>query len=234
MYTLTIDTSTQVLAVGILKNEEVLGEIVTNLPKTHSPRLMPAIHQLMEAVEVEPECLDKIVVGVGPGSYTGVRIGITTAKSLAWALNIPIIGVSSLHALAHYGIFSSANICTFYDARREMVFTGLYQEENEQIVEVYPEQNVHMIDWLSYLKEKGEKVLFISPHIEIYRKMIEETLGDLAILPKHAFHLMKPSHLALAGKGKTAEPVHTLVPNYLRLAEAEAKWLKEKREGKNG
>src|SRR5690625_2292877 len=101
MYTLTIDTSTQVLAVGILKNEEVLGEIVTNLPKTHSPRLMPAIHQLMEAVEVEPECLDKIVVGVGPGSYTGVRIGITTAKSLAWALNIPIIGVSSLHALAH-------------------------------------------------------------------------------------------------------------------------------------
>src|SRR5699024_7344353 len=85
--------------VAIMKDSRVIGEIVTHLKKNHSVRLMPAIDQLMKEVKVIPEDLTKIVVAKGPGSYTGVRIGLTTAKTMAWALDIPIIGISSAHAI---------------------------------------------------------------------------------------------------------------------------------------
>src|SRR5690625_1724245 len=127
MNILAIDTSTHVLGVALLKNNQIIGEYVTHLAKNHCVRLMPAIDQLMKDVKMEPDQLDKIVVAKGPGSYTGVRIGLTTAKSLAWTLNIPIIGVSSIEVLAYQGRFFSAYICPFFDARRQMVYTGLYK-----------------------------------------------------------------------------------------------------------
>src|SRR5690625_7544824 len=97
MKTLVINTTDQILGVALLENEEVIGEYVTNIRQGHAERLMPAIVQLMTDVRWTPEDIEKIVVAKGPGSYTGVRIGLTTAKSLAWALNIPIIGVSSIY-----------------------------------------------------------------------------------------------------------------------------------------
>ena len=99
MNILAMDTSTQVMGISILKNNEIRTEIVTNIPKNHSVRLMPAIEQAMNLVGLEPKELDKIVTTIGPGSYTGIRIGLTTAKSMGWALNIPVVGVSSLEVM---------------------------------------------------------------------------------------------------------------------------------------
>src|SRR5699024_10419183 len=121
------------MGVAILKNEEIIGEVVTNINDGQSKRLMPAITKLMEDVHLVPSQLDKIVVAQGPGSYTGVRIGITTAKSLAWALNIPIVGVSSIEVLAYQGRFFDSVICPFFDARRGNVYTNLYKWENNEL-----------------------------------------------------------------------------------------------------
>src|SRR5699024_12651656 len=99
MYSLTIDTSNHVLGVALMKGNKVIGEFVTNLAKNHSVRLMPAVDQLMKEVDASPEQLDKIIVAKGTGSYTGVVIGRTTEKTYAWALDIPVVGVSSLKAL---------------------------------------------------------------------------------------------------------------------------------------
>src|SRR5690606_31260140 len=98
-------------------------EFTSNVPKTHSLRLMPAIVQLMNDLNMKPNDLDKIVVANGPGSYTGVRIGVTTAKTLAWSLNIPVVGVSSLEVLAYQGRFFNGFVSPFFDARRQTVFT---------------------------------------------------------------------------------------------------------------
>lgn len=234
MNILAMDTSNQALGVAILKDEEIIGEMVTNIAKNHSVRLMPAIDQLMKEVNLSPGELDKIVVAKGPGSYTGVRIGLSTAKSLAWALNIPITGVSSLEALAYQGRFFHANICPFFDARRQMVYTGLYQWKNSQLSIVDKEQNILMEDWLRELAEKGREVLFLSPDIHLYKGMITASLGELAIFPEGPFHLANPSHLALAGKNKPADHTHALTPNYLRLAEAEANWIKSQKENQHG
>lgn len=229
MNILAIDTSNQVLGVSILKNNHLVGEFTSNVPKTHSLRLMPAIVQLMKELNMNPSDLDKIAVAKGPGSYTGVRIGVTTAKTVAWSLNIPVVGVSSLEVLAYQGKFFNGCVCPFFDARRETVFTGLYKWTNGKLAVHFEERNILMKDWLKLIKNENQHVLFISPHIELYKDMIKEQLGDLAMIPEEVYHIAKPSHLALAGLMKKPDDTHLLVPNYLRLAEAEAKWKKEQK-----
>ncbi|TFJ91530.1 tRNA (adenosine(37)-N6)-threonylcarbamoyltransferase complex dimerization subunit type 1 TsaB [Lentibacillus salicampi] len=233
MNILAMDTSNQILGVALLKDGQLIGDITTNIKKNHSVRLMPAVNQLMHEVNMTPTELDKIVVAKGPGSYTGVRIGLTTAKSMAWSLDIPVVGVSSLEALAWQGRFYDAYICPFFDARRGLVFTGLYQTKDNKLELVDDEKNVLMEDWLKMLDRTGKDVLFLSPDINKHEELIRSYLGDRAIIPEGPFHLANPSHLGFAGLHLQPDSTHALTPNYLRLAEAEANWLK-KEQAKNG
>ncbi|WP_249871592.1 tRNA (adenosine(37)-N6)-threonylcarbamoyltransferase complex dimerization subunit type 1 TsaB [Oceanobacillus saliphilus] len=233
MNILAIDTSNQVLGVSLLKDDQIIGEIMTNLSKNHSVRLMPAIERLMGEVSLKPEELDKIVVAKGPGSYTGVRIGISTAKTMAWALNIPVVGVSSLEVLAYQGRFFNDYICPFFDARRGLVFTGLYKWKNNQLLNVLDENNLLMDDVLKKLEKEQKKVLFLSPDISVYKEAIHQSLGELAVIPEGPYHVPQAGHLGLAGMAKEVTSTHELTPNYLRLAEAEANWLKEQKDKEN-
>lgn len=230
MNVLAIDTSNQIMGVAIVKDNSLIGEVVTNLAKNHSVRLMPAINQLMNDISMTPGQLDEIVVAKGPGSFTGVRIGLATAKALAWSLGIPIKGVSSLETLAYQGSLFSSYICPFFDARRGMVYTGLYQWKDNKIKLVDQEVNLPMDEWLDHLAIEKKQILFLSQDIDMYRSVIRDILGDLAVIPDPTFHVAKPSHLALAGKYKNIDNTHTLTPNYLRLVEAEANWLKKQKE----
>jgi len=115
MKILAIDTSNFALGVALLNGNQVVGEYITNVKKNHSVRAMPAIEKLMHDCDMKPVDLDKIVVAKGPGSYTGVRIGVTIAKTLAWTLNIPISGVSSLEVLAANGNVFLGYICPLFD-----------------------------------------------------------------------------------------------------------------------
>lgn len=232
MNLLAIDTSNQVLGVAILNDQQIIGEYVTNVAKGHSVRLMPTINQLMQDVQMTPEQLDQIVVAKGPGSYTGIRIGLTTAKTLAWALNIPIVGVSSIEVLAYQGRFFPGYICPLFDARRQMVYTGLYEWNDQTLHVVSGERNVKMEDWLQDIAKKERNVLFLSPDLDLYEDMILEYLGERAIFPEAPYQIAKPSHLALASLTKEKDHLHTLAPNYLRLAEAEANWLKSQKGNK--
>ncbi|MFC2947545.1 tRNA (adenosine(37)-N6)-threonylcarbamoyltransferase complex dimerization subunit type 1 TsaB [Virgibacillus sediminis] len=226
MNTLAMDTSNQIMGVAVLRNGELVGEITTNLAKNHSVRLMPAIDQLMQEVGMVPENLDRIVVAKGPGSYTGVRIGLATAKSMAWALDIPVTGVSSLEVLGYQGRFFDGMVCPFFDARRGLVYSVVYEWQGRNLLPIREEANILMEDLLKELAAKKREVLFLSPDISKHKDLIRKHLGDLAVIPEFPYHLPKPSHLALAGLEKETDDKHNLTPNYLRLAEAEAKWLK--------
>ncbi|WLV25164.1 tRNA (adenosine(37)-N6)-threonylcarbamoyltransferase complex dimerization subunit type 1 TsaB [Aciduricibacillus chroicocephali] len=230
MNILAMDTSNQTLGVALLRDGELIGSYITNVKKNHSVRLMPAVDDLMKEVGMEPEDLDQIVVANGPGSYTGVRIGVTTAKTLAWALNIPVKAVSSLELLAWQGRNSKHAICPFFDARRGLVFTGLYEFKDGKAQLVRPEQNILMEDWLHELKNEGRPVIFLSPELSIHRECIEAIMGDLAIIPNGANQYPNPADLAFCGLGKEGIQAGELVPNYLRLAEAEAKWLESNKD----
>ncbi|MFD1413319.1 tRNA (adenosine(37)-N6)-threonylcarbamoyltransferase complex dimerization subunit type 1 TsaB [Oceanobacillus jeddahense] len=233
MKILAMDTSNQVLSVALLDDKQIISEVTTNIAKNHSVRLMPAVEKLMKDVNVTPSELDRIVVAKGPGSYTGVRIGLATAKTMAWALNIPVIGVSSLETLAYQGLLFDGIICPFFNARRGLVYTGAYQWKNETLETVMDEENILMTDWLAKLKKSGEKILFLSQDIELFKNVIIEQLQDKAVIADTSFQLPRAAHLALLGRGKEADSVHALVPNYLRLTEAEANWQKQQKEKAN-
>lgn len=232
MNILAIDTSNQAMGVAILKDDQIIGEVITNIAKNHSVRLMPAVEQLMKEVAITPDQLDQIVVAKGPGSYTGVRIGLSSAKSLAWALDIPIIGVSSLEVLAYQGRFFNGLTCSFFDARRGMVYSGVYKWQKENLENVYEEENLLMEELLVKLAKEDRPVLFLSPDISVFKETIKEKMGPLAIIPEGPYHLANPGHLGLAGFNREPDPTHVLTPNYLRLAEAESNWLKEQKEKK--
>src|SRR5690625_238230 len=234
MNVLAIDTATNVMGVALTKDGILKGELVTNLQKNHSIRLMPAIDFLMDEINMNPEDLDQIIVSKGPGSYTGIRIGLSTAKAMAWALDVPIIGVSSLEQLAFQGRNSSMLISPFIDARRDSVFTGLYRFQGGELTLVVEEQHVKMSDWLKLLEKQREHILFVSPDISLYKEKINRALGDFAIMAGNSYQIGKPSDLIEIGKYKEEDEIHTLVPNYLRLTEAEANLIKtEKGNSKN-
>ncbi|MFC4800406.1 tRNA (adenosine(37)-N6)-threonylcarbamoyltransferase complex dimerization subunit type 1 TsaB [Neobacillus sp. GCM10023253] len=226
MTILAIDTSNYALGVALLEEKEVLGEYITNLKKNHSVRIMPAIQTLMKDCERVPSDLTKIVVAKGPGSYTGVRIGVTIAKTLAWTLNIPLVGISSLEILAAGpGRYFDGLISPIFDARRGQVYTGLYQVENGELKVIEPDQLTMAVDWAGKLSELGKPVLFVGNDLSIHRERITERLGTQAVFSSITENNPRPSELAMLGKDKQGEDVHTFVPNYIRLAEAEAKWL---------
>src|SRR5690625_2717212 len=197
MNILAIDTSTEKLSLAIAQHEEIIVELTLNSKNDHSSRLMPALVDMMDKVNLQPELLNEIVVGQGPGSYTGTRIGITTAKTLAWSLQIPVITVSSLKAIAYGSYNFNGLICPFFDARRQSVFTGLYRSEHTQLIEIDKEINVLMTDWLNRLAEFEEEILFISPHMEQFKDIIFNQLGHQAIFFNSFISNVRASNLIL-------------------------------------
>lgn len=233
MKVLAIDTSNFTLGIALIDGNQVIGEYITNLKKNHSVRVMPAIETLLKDCDTLPKELDKIVVAKGPGSYTGVRIGVTIAKTLAWTLNIPLASVSSLEALAANGRYFNGLISPLFDARRGQVYTGLYEYNHGQLVEVVEDCNILSSEWATRLKEWNRPILFVGQDIEIHREVIREVLGDAAVFVAHSLYNPRPSELAFLGKDKAAEDIHQFVPNYVRMAEAEAKWLEQQANQKN-
>lgn len=229
MTILSIDTSNYALGVALLEEDQVLGEYITNLKKNHSVRIMPAIETLMKDCGKVPADLTKIVVAKGPGSYTGVRIGVTIAKTLAWTLNIPLVGVSSLEILAGgTGRYFDGMVSPLFDARRGQVYTGLYQFVNGKLTVVQQDQLVMLADWVERLSDSDKAILFVGNDLPIHQAKIEEVLGSKAIFASVTEHNPRPAELALLGKDYAGEDIHSFVPNYIRLAEAEAKWLEAK------
>lgn len=227
MTILAIDTSNQTLGVALVEGNTIIAEHITYIQKNHSVRAMPAIESLLKEVEKRPSDVKKIVVAIGPGSYTGVRIGVTIAKTMAWSLQVPVVPVSSLKALAANGHYFAGTICPLFDARRGQVYTGLYQYDGRKLVTIEEDQNVLMKDWLQKLKKEKLPVLFLGHDVSVYQNVIQESLEEKACFGQNGLNTPRPSKLAFLGKNIEPKSTHTLVPNYIRLAEAEANWLKK-------
>lgn len=227
MIWLGIDTSHTPLAVAIVKDGQVLAEYKSSVKVTHSIGTMPAIEELMKKANIKPSELQAIAVAKGPGSYTGVRIGVTIGKTLAWTLNIPIYSVSSLQVLAGNAPYFQGVVCSIMDARRGNVFAGIYRNG-----EVVKESHMSMANLLTTLDEMGQPVLFVGMDVAIHWEQIQEVLGDKVQQAGAAFSLPSAAVLVEIARNMEPEDVHTTVPEYLRITEAEANWMKEQK--KNG
>jgi len=221
MKLLAMDTSNQTLAVAVLENDTVLAHFQLNRKMNHSLTLMPAVESVMEASGLKPADLDRIVVAKGPGSYTGIRIAVTTAKTLAETLNIELAAVSSLAVIAG-NARTDKLIVPLMDARRNNVYAGVYRWENQQLVTVLADQHIALTDLLAQIEEP---VLFIGETSK-FKEQIEsaQLIADVSA----ADELNLPNGIVLGKLGFLATPienVHGLVPAYLKRVEAEEKWL---------
>ena len=214
MKVLAFDTSSKALSLAILEDKKVLAETTINIKKNHSITLMPAIDFLMASVDWTPKDLDRIVVAEGPGSYTGLRIAVATAKTLAHTLNIELVGMSSLLALVPYqqeGLF-----VPLMDARRNNVYAGFYENAKPVMPEAHLpfERVIELIKGVSQVTFVGEVGPFVEQIQEhLPRTNFKETLPNAA-------------NLALLAWDKEADSLHDFVPNYLKRVEAEENWLK--------
>ncbi|EIT84399.1 Imetal-dependent protease putative molecular chaperone-like protein [Fictibacillus macauensis ZFHKF-1] len=227
MKALAIDTSNLVMGLAVVDGDTVIGDYTTNLKKNHSIRVMPAIHDLLKEMNMKPNQLDRIVVAKGPGSYTGVRIGVTIAKTLAWTLHKELVGVSSLEVLAQNGKYFPGFVCPLFDARRTQWYTGLYGKKEDGTFGVVKEDALVLREtWLEQLKALQQPVLFLGNDLPLHQEAIAEALGSQAVFGALADHNPRPTELAALGMMREPEDVHHFVPSYLQLAEAEANWLK--------
>ncbi|MCM3719842.1 tRNA (adenosine(37)-N6)-threonylcarbamoyltransferase complex dimerization subunit type 1 TsaB [Fictibacillus phosphorivorans] len=227
MKVLAIDTSNLVMGIAVMDEGKVLGEYITNLKKNHSIRVMPAIEQLMKETGVKPAELDRIVVAKGPGSYTGVRIGVTIAKTLAWTLKKELVGVSSLEVLAQSGKYFNGFTVPLFDARRTQVFTGLYgQADSGEFKNRWEDRIILLKDWLEKLQTTDKKTLFVGNDLSLHQETISEVLGSQAVFGEVCDHNPRPSELGRIGMQREADDIHSFTPSYLQLAEAEVNWLK--------
>ena len=226
MKLLAIDTSNQAMSIAVLENETIIGELTTNLKRNHSERLMPAIDALMKELSLEIQEIDRVAVAKGPGSYTGLRIGVTTAKTLAWTLNKELVGISSLKVLAANVSPTHQYIVPVMDARRGNIYTGLYQYKDGILLEAESDTHISADKWAEYLSNKEGQFILVGEDYVKHQETFEKHLNERVSVASPQQHVPKASVLGILGLSSEAEEVHTFTPNYLKLAEAEENWRK--------
>lgn len=214
MKVLAFDTSSKALSLAILEDKQVLAETTINIKKNHSITLMPAIDFLMASLDWTPKDLDRIVVAEGPGSYTGLRIAVATAKTLAHTLNIELIGMSSLLSLIPRQ--QEGLLVPLMDARRNNVYAGFYENAKP----VMPEAHLSFAEVLEKVTD-AEQVTFVG-EVGPFVEQIQEQLPQAS----YQETLPNAANLALWAWDKKADSLHDFVPNYLKRVEAEENWLK--------
>ncbi|MBC1550535.1 tRNA (adenosine(37)-N6)-threonylcarbamoyltransferase complex dimerization subunit type 1 TsaB [Listeria sp. FSL L7-0233] len=225
---LGMDTSSDTMTIALFNEGVVLGEYTTNLKKNHSVRLLPAIAALMEECGVKPTALEKIAVAKGPGSYTGLRIGVTVAKTMAWDAGIPIVGISSLALLAENGLYFPGKVVALMDARRGNVYAGVYQASHGEMKNVIADGHIALTELVEQLAQGEDAILFVGTLTEQIQLAVTAILGERAIFAQADYTYSRASSLVKLAADLDGEPADHFVPDYLKLAEAESKWLESR------
>ena len=227
MKILSVDTSSNVASVAITDDEKLICEITVNTKKTHSQTLMPMIDSALRQSEIEISDIDLIACANGPGSFTGLRIGVSAVKGLAHAKDIPVVGVSILEAMAYNLPFCEYIISPIMDARRNQVYNALYEWKNDELMEVKEPRALSIEELANELLETDRKVVFLGDGVSVHKEFIKEKMGDRAVFAPVSAKEQRASGLAAAAKNKKKISRYELAPIYLRKPQAERE-LEEK------
>lgn len=229
MKTLAIDTSSKICGVCILENKTLINKIDLNNGLTHSESLMPLIKEVLEKANLKLSDIDNIVCDIGPGSFTGIRIGVATAMAFVDSLNLKYTGVTSLEALA-YNINTQGLICSIIDAKNENCYYALYKLESGNYKELIEPTATTISNMLDTLKKYTEQITFVGDGIMSYKEKIASNIKNIKFAADSINDINSYS-LALAGLYKL-ENTSTLplLPLYLKKPQAKRQ-LEEKQNG---
>ncbi len=225
MKILAIDTSAKAASACIAQEDKIIGEFFINTSLTHSQTLMPMIEQLCKNAQVQISEIEAVAVNAGPGSFTGVRIGVAAAKGLAFDKSLPCVAVSTLESMAYNALGSDCVVCAVMDARCSQVYNALFRVSGEKIERLCSDRALSLTDLEQDLKAYGgEKIMLIGDGAEITFEFLQNSLSDVILAPVN-IRIQKASSTALAAFKRISEGELTtdekLMPAYLRLPQAQ-------------
>lgn len=232
MKILSIDTSSIVCSVSILENENILYETSTNSSLSHSEKLMPMVKEAFDKLSLDLSDIDMYVSSIGPGSFTGIRIGISTIKAFIDVFNKPYFGISSLEGLS-YNTNSQNLVCSIIDAKNNNIYAGIYKYENG----IYILDTNYISDTIQNLliklsKYESQKITFVGDGSIIYHDLLSRTFSNCEFSANNNCSSVSNAICAFRKYKNNILDSSNLTPLYLKKPQAER--MLEKREGKNG
>lgn len=214
---IAIDTSTDTAGIALVENGRILAELTWNCGKNHTVQLLPNLNYLLEQNSLSLESADCIIVARGPGSYNGLRVGISTARGLAYSLSIPIVGISTLEVEAWQHAGTGLPVCPMLNAGREEVATALYRMTDDGWTQLEEEHLSNIDDLCSGIQIK---TVFCGEYVYKIADELKEKLGDNAVIVSPAAGLRRAGFLAELGLKRIVagdyDDTATLQPNYFR------------------
>ncbi len=228
MRILAFETSAKAGSVALTDNGVLLGESYQNTGLTHSQTVMTMAEDLLKSCGISPNQIDAVAVAAGPGSFTGVRIGVAAAKGFAWGGQLPCYGVSTLEAMAlGLGVYDGY-VSPVMDARRNQVYNALFLAEGGKLTRIAEDRAISLADLAEELKILSKPIFLVGDGSNLCYNSLQEQVPNLVLPPEHKTHqracgVALSAELAiLAGDpGNAGE----LTPNYLRLSQAERERL---------
>ena len=232
MKILALETSAVTASVAVTEDEALLAQSFQNSGLTHSATLMPMAANLLENTGLKLDEIDVIAVAAGPGSFTGVRIGVAAAKGFAWGGSIPCYGVSTLESMALQMGAWQGYICPVMDARRSQVYNALFRVEKGQVTRITEDRAISLADLAEELKKLEEPIFLVGDGSILCYNTLLESVPNLVCPQEHRMH-QRASGVALATKAAIARGedgnAAALAPNYLRLSQAERERLEKEK-----
>ena len=226
MKVLGIDTSTTCGSIGLIHDENVISEYLLNLSVTHSERLLEAIDLVLRKGRCALADLDGFSISLGPGSFTGVRIGVSTVKGLSFAVRKPVVGVSTLDVLASQVSPTPYLICPIIDARKREVYTAFYRYEEFNHLKRLSEYQAVTPEVLSGMLK--EPTIFLGDGVRTYGEDLRNLMKSFALFSPAALQIPRGSVVARLGmelpRQRNYLDLATFTPLYVRPSEAEMKW----------
>jgi tRNA threonylcarbamoyladenosine biosynthesis protein TsaB len=223
---LGIDTSTATGSVGLIDDQEVIAEYLLNIPMTHSERLLNGVELVLREARWTIEDVDGWAISTGPGSFTGLRIGVSTVKGLAFATGKPVAGVPTLDVLASQISPTSYLICPILDARKREVYTAFYRYEGG--LSLRRQSAYQAIGPEDLIKRIGERTVFVGDGVKTYGDYLQKSLPTFAMFPSSSLNILHAARVAQWGldllRRREYLDLSTFIPIYVRPSEAEMKW----------
>ena len=227
MKILGIDTSSNASSVAVIEDNKLICEYTVNTKTTHSQKLMPMIENMLSMSGINIKEIDAIAICIGPGSFTGLRIGMATAKAISHVNNLPIIGINSLEILAGNMDLCNKKICSILDAQRNQVYTGRYKFENGNIVEIQPVDVVEIENLLEEISKDSDEWILVGEAVYKYEDKIKEIKNIDIPAPSH--NVTKASSLCAIAIKKYNNNIdihncYDINPMYIRKSQAEVQY----------
>ncbi|MBR4863525.1 MAG: tRNA (adenosine(37)-N6)-threonylcarbamoyltransferase complex dimerization subunit type 1 TsaB [Oscillospiraceae bacterium] len=228
MKLLAFETSAKAGSVALLEGSTLLAESYQNTGLTHSQTLLTMAEDLLKSCSLTPSDIEAVAVAAGPGSFTGVRIGVAAAKGFAWGGQLPLYGVSTLEAMAlQLGVWNGY-VLPVMDARRSQVYNALFHCQEGSLTRCTEDRAISLADLGEEIKNFKEPIFLVGDGSILCYNTLKDTAPNLVLPPEHRMHQRAAgvglAALAMIARGDTGDAA-SLQPNYLRLSQAERERL---------